>query len=297
MIGVPAQKGLPKDKAALLRLGVDLDPVALGLIEAGNQTVRAAVGYDRGTEMTVELTAPASVPPVKIGPGPKDLAADAELKKLAAALPARHGPDRAAEPPDRGRARRRRGRVRRGGLDRDRQALGQGGPGRVRGARREARLPSGAAVAARRPGRGALVREADEHAGPAPPRAALGADGDARGQAGLDRLRRARGRPRVRQGRGHVQRTRTTRRSTPSATRSRRTSCSRAASARAALVARKDARARSGDDGRLAAVILKYRATCSITGALCAGASERRSDRSPQYPARVRYSRGHKRAQ
>lgn len=89
ILGVPAQKGLPKDKAALLRLGVDLDPVALGLIEAGNQTVRAAVGYDRGTEMTVELTAPASVPPVKVGPGPRDLAADAELRKLAAALPAR----------------------------------------------------------------------------------------------------------------------------------------------------------------------------------------------------------------
>jgi hypothetical protein len=89
VLGVPAQKGLPKDKAALLRLGVDLDPVALGLIQAGNQTVRAAVGYDRGTEMTVELTAPASVPSVKVGPGPKDLAADAEIKKLAAALPAR----------------------------------------------------------------------------------------------------------------------------------------------------------------------------------------------------------------
>jgi hypothetical protein len=94
VLGVPAQKGLPKDKAALLRLGVDLDPVALGLIEAGNQTVRAAVGYDRGTEMTVELTAPASVPSVKIGPGPKDLTGDAELKKLAAALPARtDGPE------------------------------------------------------------------------------------------------------------------------------------------------------------------------------------------------------------
>lgn len=89
VLGVPAQKGLPKDKAALLRLGVDLDPVALGLIDAGNQTVRAAVGYDRGTEMTVELTAPASVPAVKAGPQPKDLAADAELKKLAAALPAK----------------------------------------------------------------------------------------------------------------------------------------------------------------------------------------------------------------
>ena len=89
ILGVPAQKGLPKDKAALLKLGVDLDPVALGLIEAGNQTVRAAVGYDRGTEMTVELTAPASVPSVKIGPGPRDLGTDAELKKLATALPAR----------------------------------------------------------------------------------------------------------------------------------------------------------------------------------------------------------------
>jgi hypothetical protein len=89
VIGVPAQKGLPKDKAALLRLGVDLDPVALGLIDAGNQTVRAAVGYDRGTEMTVELTAPATVPSVKVGPGPKDVASDAELRKLAAALPAR----------------------------------------------------------------------------------------------------------------------------------------------------------------------------------------------------------------
>jgi hypothetical protein len=89
VLGVPAQKGLPKDRAALLKLGVDLDPVALGLIEAGNQTVRAAVGYDRGTEMTVELTAAASVPSVKVGPGPKDLGSDAELKKLAAALPAR----------------------------------------------------------------------------------------------------------------------------------------------------------------------------------------------------------------
>jgi hypothetical protein len=89
VIGVPAQKGLPKDKAALLRLGVDLDPVALGLIEAGNQTVRAAVGYDRGTEMTVELTAPATIPTPKAAAGPKDLAADAALKKLAAALPAR----------------------------------------------------------------------------------------------------------------------------------------------------------------------------------------------------------------
>jgi hypothetical protein len=87
VLGVPAQKGLPKDKAALLRLGVDLDPVALGLIEAGNQTVRAAVGYDRGTEMTVELTAPASVPSVEAGPGPKDLASDAGLRKLAATLP------------------------------------------------------------------------------------------------------------------------------------------------------------------------------------------------------------------
>jgi hypothetical protein len=89
VLGVPAQKGLPKDKAALLKLGVDLDPVALGLIEAGNQTVRAAVGYDRGTEMTVELTAPAAIPAVKAAAGPKDLASDAELKKLAAALPAR----------------------------------------------------------------------------------------------------------------------------------------------------------------------------------------------------------------
>jgi LssY-like putative type I secretion system component LssY len=88
VLGPPAQKGLPKDKAALLRLGVELDPVALGLIEAGNQTVRSAVGYDRGTEMTVELTAPASIPAVKAAAGPKDLASDAELKKLAAALPA-----------------------------------------------------------------------------------------------------------------------------------------------------------------------------------------------------------------
>lgn len=95
VVGVPAQKGLPKDKAALLKLGVDLDPVALGLIEAGSQTVRAAVGYDRGTEMTVELTAPATVPSIKIGPGPRDLSGDAELKKLAAALPARLG---ASEP-------------------------------------------------------------------------------------------------------------------------------------------------------------------------------------------------------
>jgi LssY C-terminus len=89
VLGVPAQKGLPKDKAALLKLGVDLDPVALGLIEAGNQTLRAAVGYDRGTEMTVELTAPATVPAIKAAPGPKDLASDAELKKLAATQPAR----------------------------------------------------------------------------------------------------------------------------------------------------------------------------------------------------------------
>jgi LssY C-terminus len=88
ILGAPAQKGLPKDKAALLKLGVDLDPVALGLIEAGNQTVRAAVGYDRGTEMTVELTASASIPAVKAAAGPKDLASDAELKKLATALPA-----------------------------------------------------------------------------------------------------------------------------------------------------------------------------------------------------------------
>lgn len=85
VLGVPAQKGLPKDRMALLRLAVALDPVALGLIEASGQTVRAAVGYDRGAEMTVALAAPAVVTAAKVA-GPDELPA-AEMQPLAA-LPA-----------------------------------------------------------------------------------------------------------------------------------------------------------------------------------------------------------------
>ena len=86
VLGVRPQKGLPRDKDALLRLAVQLDPVALGLMEASGQTVRAAVGYDRGAEMTVELAAAASVSP-SAGAGPKDMPA-AEVRSLVAALPA-----------------------------------------------------------------------------------------------------------------------------------------------------------------------------------------------------------------
>lgn len=89
VLAPPPQKGLPKDKDALLRLAVQLDPVALGLMEASGQTVRAAVGYDRGTEMTVVLTAPAAVG-ASAASGPKDIGA-AELKPLAAGLPAQAG--------------------------------------------------------------------------------------------------------------------------------------------------------------------------------------------------------------
>jgi LssY-like putative type I secretion system component LssY len=85
VLGVPARKGLPKDKDALLRLAVQLDPVALGLMEASGQTVRAAVGYDRGAEMTVVLTAPALVTAAK--PAGPDALSAAEVKPLAA-LPA-----------------------------------------------------------------------------------------------------------------------------------------------------------------------------------------------------------------
>lgn len=85
VLGVPAQKGLPRDKDALLRLAVQLDPVALGLMEASGQTVRAAVGYDRGAELTVELTAPAVVT-ASTASEPKELSAG-ELRPLAA-LPA-----------------------------------------------------------------------------------------------------------------------------------------------------------------------------------------------------------------
>src|SRR5262245_23568401 len=88
MLGVPPQKGLPRDKDALLRLAVQLDPVALGLMEASGQTVRAAVGYDRGSELTVELTAPATVTAPKPA-GPRDIPAP-ELKPLAS-LPALDG--------------------------------------------------------------------------------------------------------------------------------------------------------------------------------------------------------------
>jgi hypothetical protein len=86
MIGVPPQKGLPRDQDALLRLAVQLDPVALGLMEASGQTVRAAVGHDRGTEMTVQLSAPATVT-APAGGGPREIA-PAEVKLLVAALPA-----------------------------------------------------------------------------------------------------------------------------------------------------------------------------------------------------------------
>jgi hypothetical protein len=86
MIGVAPQKGRPRDPDALLRLGVQLDPVALGLMEPSGQTVRAAVGYDRGAEMTVELTRAATVTPPATGGGPREIAAS-ELKGQA--LPAR----------------------------------------------------------------------------------------------------------------------------------------------------------------------------------------------------------------
>lgn len=86
MIGVAPRKGLPKDKDALLRLGVQLDPVALGLMEASGQTVRAAVGFDRGAEMTVELISAATVTGALATGGPREMA-PAELKPLAA-LPA-----------------------------------------------------------------------------------------------------------------------------------------------------------------------------------------------------------------
>jgi hypothetical protein len=83
MIGVAPQKGRPRDKEALLRLAVQLDPVALGLLEASGQTIRAAVGYDRGTEMTVELTAAATVSAPASTASPTEVKA-AELKHLAA---------------------------------------------------------------------------------------------------------------------------------------------------------------------------------------------------------------------
>ena len=85
VIGVPPRKGLPKDKDALLRLAVQLDPVALGLMDATGQTVRAAVGYDRGAELTVALTAPAAVTAAKAARS--DELPPAELRPLAA-LPA-----------------------------------------------------------------------------------------------------------------------------------------------------------------------------------------------------------------
>jgi hypothetical protein len=86
MVGLPPQKGLPRDKDALLRLAVQLDPVALGLMEASGQTVRAAVGYDRGAEMTVELTAPATVTAPRPA-GPSEIPA-AELELVVASWPA-----------------------------------------------------------------------------------------------------------------------------------------------------------------------------------------------------------------
>jgi hypothetical protein len=85
VLGVPPRKGLPKEKDALLRLAVQLDPMALGLMEASGRTVHAAVGYDRGAEMTVALLAPAVVTAAKVARS--DELSAAETRPLAA-LPA-----------------------------------------------------------------------------------------------------------------------------------------------------------------------------------------------------------------
>lgn len=92
VIGMPPMKGLPRGALSLLLLAADLDPVALGLFEPPKGTLHAAVGYDRGAEMTLRLTRPAAIPAPPQTDRGKELPVDATLRRLVNAQPLRAMP-------------------------------------------------------------------------------------------------------------------------------------------------------------------------------------------------------------